>query len=141
MGKDFKGYYEYLEWEMEKYRGSYDDYIFNLPDLFKLLCSLLNKDIGKKYRIMIACALGYFVAPKDVVHEDVYGPAGLVDDIFLCCYVLDKIRTKYGEEFLEESWKGNKDFKSVFNYAFKQSTMFVEGDQLRLRILQYVGLK
>jgi uncharacterized membrane protein YkvA (DUF1232 family) len=140
LSEDFKGYYEYLKSELDRYRGTYDEYIFYLPEIFKLLCDLLNEDIDKKYRLMISSALGYFVAPKDIIHEEVYGPKGFVDDLFLCCYVLDKVKKKYGPEFLSKHWEHSKDFEKVFNLAYKSSTKVVEDEKLKQKIFKYVGL-
>lgn len=141
MSEDFKGYYEFLKSELDKYRGNYDDYIFYLPEFFKLLCDLLNEDIDKKHRLMIASALGYFVAPKDVIHEEVYGPAGYIDDLFLCCYILDKVKDKYGPEFLYGLWNHDKDFEKVFENAYQQSSNVIKEEKIKKKILEYVGLK
>ena len=48
MSEDFLTYYDYLKADLDKYRGSFDEYIFYLPELFNLLCELLNSDL-KKY--------------------------------------------------------------------------------------------
>ena len=141
MGQDFKGYYEYLKLELDNYRGSYDEYIFSLPELFKLLCELLNEDIEREYRIMISVALGYFVAPKDIIHEEVYGPEGLIDDIFLCCFVLEQIKNKYGLDFLKEHWDSKQDFEQVFKIAYNESSQVIKEKELTMKILKYVGLK
>lgn len=140
MTDEFKTYYEFLKKELNKYRGSYDYYIFSLPDIFRLLCDLLNTDIDKEDRRDIACALGYFVAPKDLIQEEVYGPAGYVDDLFLCCYVLNKINKKHGIRFLKKYWKGEDDFEDVFKITFRETSKIVENEKLEKRILKYVGL-
>ena len=141
MSNDFKGYYEYLKYELDKYRGDFDEYIFYLPEFYKLLCDLLNEDIEKKYRIMIACALGYFVAPKDMINDEVYGPKGYVDDLFLCCYILTKIRDKYGSSFVSALWGDKNNFETVFEKAFSESSRIIEDEKSKKTILQYLGLK
>jgi uncharacterized membrane protein YkvA (DUF1232 family) len=141
MTEEFKTYYEYLKSELDKYRGSFDDYIFYLPDMFKLLCELLLTKIEKEDRIKIACALGYFVAPKDVIQEEIYGPAGYVDDLYLCCYVLKNIKEKYGAKFIEKHWESTMNFEEVFEIAYQESKKVIETENLKSRILEYVGLE
>ena len=104
MSDEFKVYYDYLKEELERYRGDYAEYLFYLPELFKLLCEVLTAELAKADRLRVSAALGYFVAPRDVIHDEVYGPAGYVDDMFLCCYVLNKLEKKYGNKFLKKYW-------------------------------------
>ena len=141
MTEEFKTYYEFLKSDLDKYKGSFDHFIFNLPDIYQLLCDLLNTKIGKNERRDIACALGYFVAPKDVINEEAYGPAGYIDDLFLCCYVIDKIKKKHGVELLKRNWKGKKDFEKTFLETYGECTKIIEEEKLKNRILKYVGFK
>jgi uncharacterized membrane protein YkvA (DUF1232 family) len=141
MTEDFKTFYEFFKNELDKYRGDYEEYIFYLPELFKVLCELLNADLDKADRLRVAAALGYFVAPRDVIHEEVYGPAGYIDDIYLCCYILNKIKRKYGLEMIVKYWHSNEDFEKVFDECFELSSRFIEDENLKNDILKFVGLK
>ena len=141
MTEDFKTFYEFFKNELDKYRGDYEEYIFHLPELFKVLCELLNADIEKADRLRVAAALGYFVAPRDVIHEEVYGPAGYIDDIYLSCYVLNKIKRKYGLKMILKYWHHKEDFEKIFNECFELSSRFIEDENLKNDILKFVGLK
>jgi uncharacterized membrane protein YkvA (DUF1232 family) len=141
MTEEFKTYYEFFKAELEKYRGDYEDYIFYLPELFSLLCELLNSDVDKPDRLRISAALGYFVAPKDVIHEEIYGPAGYIDDIFLCCYTLNKLQKKYGMDMIKKYWYYKEDYEKVFDECYTISSRFIDDENLKDSILKFVGLK
>jgi uncharacterized membrane protein YkvA (DUF1232 family) len=140
LSNDFVTYYDYLKTELNKYRDSFDDYIFNLPELFKLMCNLLNSNIEVDDRGNIAKALGYFVAPTDVIFEEVYGPMGFIDDLYLCCYVLAEIKNKYGMELLEKHWDSGHDLEKMLNDCYTKSSDFIKDESLKQYILKYVGL-
>ena len=140
LSAEFSTYYDYLKAELDKYQGSYDDYIFNLPELFKLMCDLLNTNIDKEDKGNVAKALGYFVAPRDVIYEEVFGPIGYIDDIFMCCYVLAEIKSKYGMELLEKKWTSERNLEETLNTCYNKSSEFLEGHRLKEYILKYVGL-
>ena len=56
----------------------------------------------------ICAALGYFVVPFDIIPEQIYGPNGYIDDIFLCSYILKEIESEKGIIFLDGYWKGDE---------------------------------
>lgn len=140
MKQEYEGYYDFLKREISRFKGGFDDYIFYIPDFFKLLCDLLNSDVKKGDRLKIAGALGYFVAPGDVIPEEIYGPAGYIDDIFLCCFVLNGLREKYGIDFLKSFWDCEEDLDEVLDYSYEQSSKVIEDKKLKNEILRYVGL-
>ena len=39
-------------------------------------------------RLEISAAIAYYVAPDDIIPEEIYGPYGYIDDIFISVYVL-----------------------------------------------------
>lgn len=141
MKEDYKGYYDFLEEELARYKGDFDDFILHLPDFFKLLSNLLNEDIEQEDRRKINCALGYFVAPADVIPEEIHGPYGYVDDIFLCCVVLDDLRDEYGIGFLETCWEHDEDLETVIEDAYEKSSEVIEEKGLKDDILEYSGLE
>lgn len=141
MKEKYKGYYHFLKEEMNRFRGEFDDFILHVPNFFKVLSNILNKKIDKKDRRKINCALGYFVAPSDVIPEEIYGPLGYVDDIFICCYVLKELKKKYGTELLRSCWEGDEDLEEVLDYSYKKSKKEIEEKGLKDEILEYSGLR
>jgi uncharacterized membrane protein YkvA (DUF1232 family) len=95
-----KNYYDFLKYELDNFQGDFDSFILYIPDFFKLLCNLLDEDFDKQDRRIINSALAYFVVPNDVILEEIYGPMGYVDDVFVCVKVLKKLQEKYGLEKL-----------------------------------------
>lgn len=140
MKEDYKGYYDFLEKELARYKGDFDDFILHMPNFFKLLSELLNEEIEKEDRRKINCALGYFVAPGDVIPEEIHGPYGYVDDIFLCCLVLDTLKEKYGIELLEKCWEHDEDLELVIEDSYEKSSEIIEEKGIKEDILRYVGL-
>lgn len=141
MNEDYKGYYHFLKNEMDRFRGDFDDFILHVPNFFRLLTNLLNKDIDREDRRKINCALGYFVAPSDVIPEEIYGPLGYIDDIFLCCYVVKDLKEEHGIELLESCWKSDEDLEEVLNYSYEKSKEEIEKRGVKNKILEYSGLK
>lgn len=127
--------------ELERYRDEYEEFLFYLPELFKLLCELLTAKLDKADRLRVSATLGYFVAPKDVIHEEVYGPAGYIDDMYLCCYVLNKLEKKYGYKFLSKHWHFEEKLDKVLEICYLESSKFIEEENLKETILKFVGLK
>lgn len=137
---EFKGFYDLLRENLDKYRGDYDMIVDYAPDIFRLLSDLLNDDkIEAKTRLMICAALGYFVAPYDILPEEIYGPYGYIDDIFLCSLIIEKIAENLGYDHLEGYWKGEENLKSVIRECQKRSKKIL-GEETE-KILAYVGLE
>lgn len=141
MNEDYKGYYHFLKEELDRFRGEFDDFILHIPNFFKLLSNLLNEDIDSEDRKRVNCALGYFVAPTDVIPEEIYGPLGYIDDIFLCCYVLKELEEKYGPKLLRSCWEADEDIKEVLDYSYEKSKEEIEERGIKDEILEYSGLK
>lgn len=138
----FKGYHEFLNKEIRKYKGDFDPYIFYISDFFKLLCDVLNEEtIKKEDRIKVCSTLGYFILPNDLIPEEIYGPAGYIDDIFLCCYMLKELISKYGIELLEKNWQGEEAVQDVIDYAYDKSRQELEEKDMADKVLEYVGFR
>ena len=114
-------YYEYLKEELENFDGSFPKFILNIPDFFKLLCELMDEDLDKETKKRINCALAYFVLPNDVISEDIYGPLGYVDDIYVCTIVLKEILEKQGVDMLERHWEGDEEISKVLEDCYNAS--------------------
>ena len=136
----YEGFYEALVKNVTSYRGKLDEVIFYAPNLFKLLTNLLESQrINKAIRLKISAAIAYFVAPRDVIPEEVYGPLGYIDDIFISSYVLLQVKKMYGWGLLSENWEGAEPIEKILENIFKKSKEMVKGKEDE--ILRYVGLK
>lgn len=135
----FKDFSDTLKENLSSFEDDYASFIDCGPNLFILLCDLLDdKRIGKKSRLEIGAAISYFVVPNDVIPEEIYGPYGYVDDIFVSVYVLRKIAENYGYGFIQETWKYENDVKDVMDECYDRSLEMLE-DKV-YPILAYCGL-
>jgi uncharacterized membrane protein YkvA (DUF1232 family) len=138
MEDQFKDFYDVLRENLDNYRGEYESFIDYGPDIYELLTDILNeKSLNSKLRMKICAALGYFVVPFDIIPEQIYGPHGYIDDIFLCSYVLKEIQNEKGVVFLDELWNGDEDIEAVLDVCYNQSKEIL-GDKVS-EILNYVG--
>ena len=136
---EFKDFYDTLIENLEGYDGEYAYFINCGPNLFNLLCDLLSKkEINREMRLEISAAIAYYVAPDDIIPEEIYGPYGYIDDIFISVYVLRKIAKEFGYDFLQNLWKHETDVKEVMDDCYDNSLELLE-DKVHA-VLSYVGL-
>lgn len=136
-----KDYGDFLREELSQYRGDFDQYILYLPDFFDLLCQLMDTDIDSDARRCINSALAYLVLPNDFLPENVYGPEGYTDDIFVITTVLAYLIKRYGIESIEPIWGPNESFDDVAAMCFEKSTKMMEEKEMKDGILEYIGLE
>ncbi|MBE2900732.1 DUF1232 domain-containing protein [Methanothermobacter thermautotrophicus] len=137
---EFTDFYDILRDNLNSYRGEYERIVDYAPDLFRLLADLLqSREIRREDRLMICAAMGYLVAPHDVIPEEIYGPHGYIDDVYLCSVVVDRIAGRMGYRFLEEYWGGDEDLEAVIGECISRTSEIL-GDK-RLSVLEYTGLK
>lgn len=140
MKEEYKGYYDFLKGEMDRFKGSFDEYVLYVPDFFRLLCRLLDEDLGREDRRKINSALAYFVIPTDVIPEEIYGPMGYIDDIYLCSRVLKELGDKYGMELLQSKWEAEEDLDEVLEVSFRKSTEMLQERGVVEEVLEFSGL-
>jgi uncharacterized membrane protein YkvA (DUF1232 family) len=136
----FGDYYDYLKNEIMSYRGNLPEYVYYVPSLFRTLTGVLDAEqLDAQDRIAVFCALGYFVAPNDVIPEEVYGPLGYVDDIYLCAWVLDRLVRKYGAPFVSPFWEREEDpIEEFLPYVLEETAKDLK--EKTTEILSYTGL-
>ncbi|MGV8151433.1 MAG: YkvA family protein [Candidatus Woesearchaeota archaeon] len=135
-------YYTFLMEELEDFRSSGEDIsdIKYIPDFFKLLSDMLDRDeVDKDARLLINAALGYFVSPDDVLPDDVYGPKGYMDDIFVCTFVLQKLYLQYST-LMRQLWNNEEELKTAIENTYSSSKRYLEEQNLIERIIRYCGL-
>ena len=114
-------YYKFLKAGLDSYEGDFDKFIMYAPDFYSLLCKLTEENIDKEDKTKIYSALAYFIIPNDTIPEDLYGPAGFIDDIFVSASVLKGLSTKYGIEFLKKYWDQDEDLEKVITLCLDKS--------------------
>lgn len=140
MNMEFTDFYDILRENLNSYRGDYERIVDYAPDLFRLLSDLLqSRDIQREDRLMICAAMGYLVAPNDIIPEEIFGPHGYIDDVYLCSVVIDELAGRMGYRFLEEYWSGDEDLESVVDECISRTSEIL-GDK-RSSVLEYTGLR
>ena len=138
MQATFKDFYDTLLENLDNYTGEYESFIDYGPALFKLLCDLLNEDIDKSLRLPICGAIAYYVTPEDIIPEQVYGPYGYIDDIYISSYVLRMVGDVHGWEFIE-SVSSNSEISKIINECEVKSKEILSEDEIK-SIKSYIGL-
>jgi uncharacterized membrane protein YkvA (DUF1232 family) len=91
-----------LQEDIQAYEGRHDDLIYQAPALYRLLTRLLDDPmLPGRLRPLVLAAVAYFILPADIIPEDLQGPYGYVDDIFLGAFVADLVRRELGSD---NSW-------------------------------------
>ena len=76
--------------------------------------------------------------PADIIPEELHGPCGYVDDIWLCAYVADAVWRQLGDEaILTENWEGEAPLMPLIHEVLDKESDPI-GDE-RERILGYTG--
>jgi uncharacterized membrane protein YkvA (DUF1232 family) len=134
-----KAFDELLREEIAFYEGRHDDLIYLAPDFYNLLTRLLDDPrLPTSLRPLIACAIAYFILPADVISEELYGPYGYVDDIWLCAYIADGVRHELSDDtLLVENWAGEAPLLPLLAEVLDKERELI-GDE-RERILWYTG--
>lgn len=136
----FKDYCYVLKENLESFKGQYDEFIDYSPEIFNLLTKLLElEEIKVVERLKISAAIAYFVVPNDIIPENIYGPYGYVDDIFISTFVIKEIAEKIGYGQLQELWAGDGNIKEIVDLCYHKSKKIVSNDSNE--ILHHVGLK
>jgi len=136
-----KEYYDFLKEELNNFEGDFDKFVLYAPELFRLLCKLLDEPLSKEDRRSINSALAYFVVPNDVIPENIYGPIGYVDDIYVCTTVLNELKNKYGINILKKHWEDDEEIDVVLKICYEKSKRLLKEQNLVERVLETSGLK
>lgn len=134
-----KHFDQLLEDDIAQYEGRHDDLIYQAPALYRLLTRLLDDArLPKSLRPLVLSAIAYFILPMDVIPEDLEGPYGYVDDIWLCAVVADRIRTEtMSDEILTDNWDGESELISLIEELIAEEKVLV-GDKKKA-IFDYIA--
>jgi uncharacterized membrane protein YkvA (DUF1232 family) len=133
-----KSFDELLAADIAQYEGGHDDLIFQAPALYRLLVDLLDDPrLPGRLRPLLLAAIAYFILPADVYPEDLHGPYGYLDDIYLCAFVADRVRQTLGEAILLENWDGEAPLPELLDDVLAMRDELIElGWE---KVLSYIG--
>ncbi|RMF88761.1 MAG: DUF1232 domain-containing protein [Methanobacteriota archaeon] len=136
----FKGFYEMLVESVRDYKGDFKEVVKLTPEIFKLFTNLLEDPlVPASGKPIINAAIAYFVAPFDALPEEVYGPVGYLDDLFLATWALKKLEEIVGYAVLENNWEGEEELSTVIDEVHRRTKAVIS--EVEEDILDYVGLR
>lgn len=122
---------------MRNYNGPNKEVINYSPLFFDLLCDILNdKFCDWHTKILISSSLGYFVLEDDVIPDS--SNNGYVDDLFIICYVLKKIKDNNFIKLIEDNWHYDGNILELIEEVYEESYHIIEDHACE--ILHKVGL-
>ncbi|MCE5269819.1 DUF1232 domain-containing protein [bacterium] len=81
-----------------------------LPDILALTGRvLLDTRVPRSLRIKVAVVAAYLSSPLDLLPEGLLGPLGLLDDILLAAFAVNRILEEVEPEILAELWPGDPE--------------------------------
>jgi len=134
---------DYLINNTKGYTGKYAEFILLLPDLYSLLCKLLDsKDLPIQLRADIYLCIGYLYHPQDIFSEEEHGTFGFLDDLMLILTVLRKcaIQEELGMDYIKKFADGMSiPFEKLLTTDFK--TLTNENKVLFDELLSVTGMQ
>jgi uncharacterized membrane protein YkvA (DUF1232 family) len=136
-----KSFDQLLEEDIADYEGRHDELIYQAPAFYRLLTRLLDDArLPKKLRPLVLAAIAYFILPVDIIPEELEGPYGYVDDIWLCAFVAERVKREVGgEEILVENWDGEAPVVELVEELLAEEDL-LDGDK-RAQVLEYIGFE
>lgn len=135
-----KDYSEVLQANVTGYQGRYRDVISLVPSLFRLMCRLLDDTrLPARLKPLVNAAIAYFVVPFDPIPEEVYGPEGYLDDVWLCCHIARRVAGEMKSmDILVQNWPGEQDIEKVLIDVLALDHAALE--EKKPAIFKYVGI-
>jgi uncharacterized membrane protein YkvA (DUF1232 family) len=136
-----KPFDQLLKEDIADYEGRHDDLIYQAPAFYRLLTYLLDDPrLPRSLRPLVLAAIAYFILPVDIIPEELEGPYGYVDDIWLCAFVADRVRQEIGtDEILISHWDGEGAILPLMEEILTGENDLIE-DKKKL-ILDYIEYK
>jgi len=128
-----------LEKDISGYEGEFSRFIAEAPALYRMMTRLLDdRALPRPMSQLVIAAIAYFILPEDIIPEEKYGPAGYVDDIYLCAFVANEVmRESASTEILSRNWDGKLPVVELIREILDRESELI-GDK-KERIMQYIG--
>lgn len=121
------------------YTGRRERTVHLAPIFFKLMTNLLDdRKTPKEARLLISTAIAYFVTPRDIIPEEVFGPLALIDDVFVCLHVSKQLMDMGHGDLVSAHWEGDEPIADLVNELYPLARDYV--GHAKDKILSYVGL-
>jgi uncharacterized membrane protein YkvA (DUF1232 family) len=86
------------------------EFTFLVPDIVVLIGRMMLDDrVPRKLRIKLGMIFVYLASPLDLIPEAFLGPVGMVEDVVLAAFALNRIFCEVDRDVLEELWSGKPE--------------------------------
>ncbi len=128
-----------LQEEVQGYDGPYAELVRYAPAFYTLLSNLLrDPNLPGRLRPLILAGIGYFALPGDILPEDLHGPAGYIDDLYVSARVADRVRRELGSSaILLDNWEAEQPLLPLVERILGESKDML-GEQMEI-ILWFLG--
>ena len=128
-----------LEKDISGYEGKFSKLIAEAPALYRMMTRLLDdRALPRSMSPLVIAAIAYFILPEDIIPEEKFGPAGYVDDIYLCAFVANEVmKESASPEILSRNWDGKAPVVELIGEILDREGELI-GDK-KERIMQYIG--
>jgi len=92
------------------------EFVFIIPDTIVLIGRLmLDERVPRHLRIKLGMVFAYLASPLDVLPEAILGPLGMMEDVVLAAFALNKVFREVDMDVLEELWSGKPEHLRVLH--------------------------
>ena len=121
------------------YRGKRESVIRRAGDIFDFYTHLFaDPRLPRHHKIVVNAVLAYFVVPKDVFPEDILGPIGLVDDLYVAACAFRRLQKEVAPAVLLDAWPGEDELTTVMHDVYRESR--AEVGRKSKEVLRMAGL-
>lgn len=126
--------------DVSGYDGPHAEFVRQVPAVYRLMVNILeDPNLPGRLRPMVIATIAYFVLPSEIISEYLRGPAGYLDDLFLCAYVADHLKLELGSDILQNNWDGDTPVLPLIESILTQEEVLI-GDHREL-VMWYSGLE
>lgn len=142
----FETFTDTLKKNIAGYHELHSDILKYVPQFFELFQSISAKrDLDADTKKLVYSVVSYFVLPYDVIPEDKFGALGYIDDLYLCAYVVNSLKSNEEKrKLIKGCWKEKEDIFELATHVLKK----IENTPDRIlekalleEVLDFVGLK
>ena len=102
----------------------YKDYLFIVPDLVSLIYRLLkDKRVPTKTKLVMSSAIAYVMFPSDLIPDNIPF-IGVIDDIGVIFFALNKVVDDVPLNVIVENWEGDNDIMLVMKNGLEYLSNF-----------------
>jgi len=130
---------QFITEQTSDYQGLHANLIRQAPALFRLLNRLLeDPNLPGRLRPLILAGVAYFALSTEIIPEDLEGPSGYIDDVFLAALVANQVQQVLESgEILQDNWDGEIAVLPLLAEILSHEKELI-GDRREL-ILWYIG--